>query len=281
MVMPLNKKGVWLFSVLMFLNMLLLIEFCVAPVTVPLYPSDAPEIVSVKINSDHKYYPPTYSTDPYTGTTIETFPARIYPKGTIEITIKNRHFKPYTDKDGNQVNIYYTIFAKRTSGVDEDYTPNWNYELKSTSEPAYVGYQSDTDYTVVTFTYGDSTGARPRLAATYEGEFVHFRVQAVTGYFIHSDELWDRNAVYEGKGSEPATFRVTIPVTGGKLGPTTSTTVFPPRDTFSQWLNIAVAVVFGCIIVILLLVIAYQYERRQTKHTIRTNPINHDITHKQ
>jgi hypothetical protein len=260
---------------------MLLVEPCVTPVTVPMFPSVAPKIVSVKINSDHKHYPPVYSTNPYTGETTVDIPGRYSPKGTIEITIKNRHFKPYTDKDGNQINIYYTIFAKRTIGVDMSYVPDWTPELESIFGPAYIGYQSDTDYTVITFTYFPDTAPKPHLGIMYEGTRVFFRVQAVTGYFIHSDADVDYNAVYEGAGSEPAVFEVTIPVTQGKNPKPTTTIVISSPDSpltsnpsgnnpFSldfQRLNTAIIAVSACIIASLLTVITYQHKQRKNKPT--------------
>jgi hypothetical protein len=288
----LNKKPTVLFSVLLILSMLLvLVGSCVAPVTVPMYPESAPEIVSVKINSNHQYYPPVYSTNPYTGKTTLAAYARYWPNGTIVITIKNRPFTPYTDKDGNQINIYYTIFTKITSSGYTDYTPDWTSELESIWGPAYLCYQSDTDYTVVTFTYFPNIAPRPHLCVMYEGENLYFRVQAVTGYFIYdnTDNRGDSNGVYEGVGSEPAVFKVTIPVTENKNPKPTTTTVIsspgspltsnPPDDDHSQQpdtlqLYIIIITVSACIIAILLTVIAYQHKklRKNQPHVHKPNP---------
>jgi len=283
MVIRLSKKFRALPFVLLVFSMLLLlllVEPCVAPISVPMFPSAAPEIVSVKINSNHQYFPPSYSSNPYTGETTQTSPARYRPNGTIEITIKNRPFTPYTDKDGNQINIYYTIFAKITSGWDENYVPDWTPELESIFGPSYIGYQSDTDYTVVTFTYFPDTAPDPHLCVMYEGELVHFRVQAVTGYFIHNGEFWDRDAVYEGEGSEPTIFHVIIPVSTNYKPTPTSTTAIPssglpsssdPSDNLLTqpdypWLYLFVIVGLVCVIVVLLVVVVYQFRERASKN---------------
>jgi hypothetical protein len=265
----------------MIFSVLLLVEPCVAPVTVPANPSPAPEIVSVTINSAHYWRPPTYTTNPYTGETKEIEPGHYVPNGTVEIIIKNRPFTPYTDKAGNTINVYYTIFAiglKVTS---------WDYMLNLGPIPWYSVYQSDGDYTVITATYFAGLAQKPHLTPSYEGTIISFRVQAVAGYFIQNDvEVYDHNAIFEGEGSEPAFFEITIPVTTGKPKPTT-TIVKPsnsigggglltsnPYNTPSSQnllLSTLFVVVLVCVCVILVLVVVivcllYRQRKRKRKY---------------
>jgi len=117
-------------------SVMFLVEPSVAPVTTPATPSSAPE-VSVEIQHNPLVIPPTYSTNPYTGETQQIFPGSIQPQGNITITIKNRSFNTYIDKDGNTINVYYVFFIKPES-------QSWN-------KPQYAEYQSNSDYTTITF----------------------------------------------------------------------------------------------------------------------------------
>jgi hypothetical protein len=214
--------------------LLLLVTPCVAPVMVPDNPSGPPEIVSVKINSNHRYCPPEYYTNPYTGAVTQTLPARYQPNGTIEITIKNAPFTPYTNNNGQLINMYYAIFSARGVGL------SWDSLLELTDKPWYAVYQSNTEYTVVTATYFANLAPPPHLCIMYEGEKVSFYVQAVTGYFIPNSAVVGSNAVFEGVGSEPAIFEVTIPVTAGTPQPTTTTIVSSATSKPSSSSNVVV-----------------------------------------
>ncbi|MDR0461380.1 MAG: hypothetical protein LBH62_08165 [Nitrososphaerota archaeon] len=62
----LNKKfGIIL--CLIVLSVLLLVDPCIAPVTVPNNPKNGPEIASVAISNDPVWSPPLIITDPFTG----------------------------------------------------------------------------------------------------------------------------------------------------------------------------------------------------------------------
>jgi heme/copper-type cytochrome/quinol oxidase subunit 2 len=285
MMLRLSKRFVLMSFFLIVIFGVLLVESCVAPVTTPEHPSVAPEIVSVKVNSDHYWWPPSYTTNPYTGETIETFPGKYVPRGTIEITIKNRPFTPYIDKDGNAINIYYTIFTRGGMAGDSLYEGFWDPVLKDFTP--YAVYQSNTDYTTIIYTYSNGGGTLPHIGIMYEGIQICFRVQTVTGYFIRNEAPIDKNAVFEGEGSEPAIFEVTIPVSTGNNPKPTTTTIVPSHSTSATSnpnnpsqqkplnTNILIIVIFVCIITILLAIIAYQHKQRKTQRSIqaRTAPI--------
>lgn len=61
---------------------------------------------------------PTYTIDPYTNiTVIQTYGDHVDNR-TIVITIKNQPFTPFTDNDGNTINIFYNIRYKGTFGEE-------------------------------------------------------------------------------------------------------------------------------------------------------------------
>jgi hypothetical protein len=74
----LGKKFVLVVVCVLVVSSLLLVTPCMAPVTMPANPSVAPEIVSVKINSEHYWWPPSYTTNPYTGELLKLFQENTY-----------------------------------------------------------------------------------------------------------------------------------------------------------------------------------------------------------
>jgi len=141
-------------------------------------------------------------------------------------------------------------------------------------------YQSDSDYTVVTFTYGAYAKPDIGLISVSGGDLVYFHVQAVTGYF--EQYFW----VCEGEGSEWTDFTVTMPVSD-KPGISTvkppSTTRPSTPSTSDNYNNnsqqkpslqstlIIVILLSVCIITILLVVIAYQHKQRKNL-LVQTQP---------
>ena len=70
---------------------------------------------TVKLASYPYDVPPTTTTtaDPYTGKeTITTQPGYRVENKSIELTIKNQPFTPYTDAEGHIVNMYYNVHVK-------------------------------------------------------------------------------------------------------------------------------------------------------------------------
>jgi len=249
---------------------LFLAEPCFAPVTTPANPSPAPEIVSVVFHHNPVWSPPIYTTNPYTGEVTITSIGYWKANGTMEITIKNCPFTPYTDKNGNYINVYYPFFVRAS---------NSNVPWSLITRPSYVVYQSDSDYTIFTLRYDTSFSNAPDiLAPSGEGKSYDFRVQAVTGYFHGQHPYID--AVFEGEGSAFTEFILTIPVSDK---PSTSTvkpplTTRPSTPSTSDNYNnnsqqnptlqstlIIVLIISVCIITILLSVIIYQHKQRNTQ----------------
>jgi hypothetical protein len=265
MMLRLSKKFVFMLLFILVASGMLLVVPCVVPVTMPVNPSSAPE-VSVVVNANHFWNPPIYTTNPYTGESAQIAQGYWIPDGTIEITIKNRPFTSYTDKNGNYISVYYTVFVKTESTLWSQYT-----------SPKHTVYQSDSDCTIITFTYGSgkpNTLAPDNLWILKEGEVRNFRVQAVTGYFSGDS--------FEGEGSEWVEFTVTIPKSddsGSLFSPDVSKPSGPsvsyntPQKKPSQQSNLIMILILSvCIIAILIVVIAYQYKQRKTQPTTQTNP---------
>ena len=258
MVSGLSKKNVFVLVFVFVVSVVFLVEPCLAPVTVPTNPKPAPEVVSVTVDHKPVWFPPIIYTDPYSGATSEMAPGYWMQEGYIEIKIKNQPFTPYTDKNGNTINIYYCTFYKRPTSdrwySDYGYGPD-------------TVYQSDSGYTVLTYKYGGQSSI-----GYIDGDIL-FRIQSVEGYF----DTW--NGVYEGEGSEWVEFTVSVPKSENK--PSTSTgrpSTSKPSDSSLQngsqqgllKYDLVIILVFVCIIAVLVAVIVYQYKQRKTKPVAAT-----------
>jgi len=263
----LSKKFTLVMVFVFAVSVLFLVEPSTAPVTTPSNPSPAPEIVSVVAHDNPEWIPPTYSTNPYTGEITTIYSGYWRPNGTIEITIKNQPFNSHIDKNGNYISIYYTILVQYD---------RINFPWSQFDRPRYAGYQSDSDYTVIIFTYGGGkiSSSSDHLGALSMGQVLYFRVQTVTGYFQGKWPYID--AVFEGEGSEWAEFTLTLPKSDN---PSISTPIVPSSPNKSSTSNpiyspqqkpspqstlIIVVIVATCIIAFLLSVIAYLHKQRKT-----------------
>jgi len=129
----------------------------------------APEF-SVKLAS-HPYDVPTTTTtwiDPYTGekTTTTNQGYRVENR-SIEITIKNRPFTPYTNADGIRLNPFYRVQVK--GSFSEDWK---DFQVKNIQTLANVINQSNSEYTFLSGPADYPDGAK-----------LDFRVQLIHGYF--------------------------------------------------------------------------------------------------
>jgi hypothetical protein len=252
----LNRTFTSLLIILTIASSIFLIETCVAPVTVPDNPKSGPEIASVVIHNDPIWKPPTNWTDPYTGQVLSSTPGRWIQNGSIEITISNRPCTPYTDENGNYINVYYCYFRK---GYGDGWLgANSGAMGSSNNMLPYAVYQSDSSYTVITsLYYDDNWSERPSAELS-------FRIQAVErGYFMLRDENFAK-WVYEGEGSEWIEFTIVIPysdtpgtskpgIQPSPIVPSTSNTNNPPQNTPKQnplQSNLIIILVSACIIII-------------------------------
>jgi len=254
----LRKKIMLMLIGLLLVFGVLIVEPCGAPVTTPANPIAAPD-VSVEIHHNPIWHPPEDHTDPYTGEVLYSTPGGYSQNGTIVITIKNRPFTPYTDANGNYINVYYTIFLKALS-------PERPWTGLS---PRLVVYQSNSDYTVITFTYsGIESGDLSHIYVVWDDTLIDFRVQAVTGGYFYQGTYPYYDAVYEGEGSAFTDFSITLPNASDKSGtitpnvPTPSNTTPETSNPTPQHMRIII-IVSVCVIIVLLSVIAYQYKQRK------------------
>jgi len=140
----------------------------ITPVTVQAVSKPSVPQFSIKL-IDNSYDIPASTTttiDPYTGKeSTTTTPGRRVDNWSIEVTIKNQPFKPYTTQydEYQQVvhNLYYAVHFKGHFG-DE-----WEVFCQNI-------VQSDSSYTIITGT---------RSANNYAaGTQLDFRVEAIVGY---------------------------------------------------------------------------------------------------
>jgi len=61
---------------------------------------------------------PTYEVDQYTGKTVIAKPSEHVDNRTVEITIKNQAFTPFTDDSGNEINLFYDVRYKGSFGQE-------------------------------------------------------------------------------------------------------------------------------------------------------------------
>jgi hypothetical protein len=157
---------------------ILMVEFASAQ-TIP-KPSVPEFTVTI---ADHSYDVPettTSYTNPYTNeTTITTIPGYRVANRSIEVSIKNQAFAPYTDADGHTILLYYNISVK------PHYVEDWRYYPDS----VWDNYNaSNSEYTVKTFGFGGiADPISPQIGYVSPGGKVDFRVEAMIGYY---DKVW-------------------------------------------------------------------------------------------
>ena len=119
---------------------------------------------------------PVYEIDPYSGDEVLTAEGYHVENKSIEITIKNQPFTPYTHEDGYEINLYYNVRCKGHFGDDSDWKELYSrYKDPSSGNPV----KSSSEYTVLS------------LSADYPDDSqVDFQVEAIVGHYY--DELAGR-----------------------------------------------------------------------------------------
>jgi len=143
---------------------------------------------TVKVR-DHSYYvPPTYRTDPYTGTNELIREGYVAQNGTIEVSIKPQLFTQYTDAEGNTIRLYFRIAYKGHSAL------GWNYYPPNDGFSGnYSQYfsASDSGSTNTLFGFGEyefggedkTIYTPPSLGEISAGGKIDFKVEAFIGYY--------------------------------------------------------------------------------------------------
>lgn len=109
-----NKRATLLLITVLAVSSLIIVSSAFAQsITKPSIPEFTAEYV------DYSYdIAPTYTTDPYTNNTvIQTYGDHVDNR-TVVITIKNEPFTPFTDSNGNTINMFYNVRYKGTFGQD-------------------------------------------------------------------------------------------------------------------------------------------------------------------
>jgi hypothetical protein len=119
---------------------------------------------------------PTYTIDPYTGEQkIQTSgtPSQTAENKTIELKIKNQPFTPYQiDNYKHWINLWYNVSYKG------HYENDWKTYFSPHGGSGAFIQKSDSDYTVISFTYLPSEGK------------IDFRIQAQIGYYTQFFTPW-------------------------------------------------------------------------------------------
>jgi hypothetical protein len=214
---------------------------------------------------DHSYYvPPTYTTDPYTGTKTMTHEAYIAQNGTIEVAIKSQKFTQYYDSENNLVRLYLRVEYKGHFALEWTYYPG--------NDGFYANYSqysvaSDFGSTFIRFGFGEYTfGGEDRTIDTPpsiggpSGGQIDFKVEAFIGYStrMQYDSIFGQksNDVYTGESSGWSnTQTITIPET--------TNTSLNPSPTVPEFSSAIVLVIM--LIVLLLAMSVFKRKSRLIK----------------
>jgi hypothetical protein len=201
--------------------------------------------------------PPTYGTDQYTGQTIITQDGYHVDNRSLQFTIKNQPFTPYTDPSGNKIDLYYNFRIKGAYGTEWNYYPfapngvttsryGGIFWGNSTESPADLA-QSNSEYTTITIAIPDLYNV-PAVAQ------LQVQAQALIGYMVPSDYMMAGHVyVFTGQyGDWSNTQTITIgesqtPTPSPATTPTTTPTITPyqePQQT-EQEIIIGTAIVMA------------------------------------
>jgi hypothetical protein len=159
-----SKCAALLLIAILTVSSLGLVNLALAFITTPSVPEFTLKFV------DHSYdVPPTYGIDQYTGKTVITQSGHHQENTSIEVTIKNQPFTPYTDASGHFISLYYNFTFKG------HYGDKWS----TYRDPHYWAYvnASHSDYTVTSFPLESY-----EFSDVSAGGQVDFRVEALIGY---------------------------------------------------------------------------------------------------
>jgi len=171
----------------------------------------------------HPYdVPTTYSTDPYTGETITHAGYHVENK-SIEVSIKNQPFTPYTDMDGKSINLYYNVRVK--GHFEENWTELFSASGEYPSAGSYPKQDYGSQYTIVFY---------PRIVPS-NGQ-MDFQVEALVGYYTQV-YLGNTPAYYDVFTGETSDWSNTQTITiGESQTPTPSPAITPtPTPTITPY----------------------------------------------
>ena len=196
---------------------------------------------------DYSYdVPLTYGIDQYTGKNVTISEGYHVDNRSIEFTIKNQQFTPYTDSNGNSIKVYYNFRFKGNYGDVWTYYP---LDSNGRSVFHYGGIfveVTPTAYAASNSTYTVLLLRSSLLGAGYgqtlpDGVQVNFQVQALVGYFVVNEYGY---FILTGESSDwSSTQTVTIGETSTSPNPTQSptNTISPtPTPTIPEYTVVAI-----------------------------------------
>jgi hypothetical protein len=196
--------------------------FTVTPVSAQAgYKPSVPEFTVKLVDYSYDVPPSTTTTiDQYTGEKVTTTtPGYHIENKTIEITIKNQPFTPYTGTNGITYYLYYTVQSKGRFGEDWQ---NWGSTVQ-TKNPYGGGFIPSPEYSQGSIVSSSANGYA-------NGAQVEFRVEAIIGHYVPYNpdsmfpQYWFETDVSSGWSSVQ-----TITISGESLSsPPSQTATFPP-----------------------------------------------------
>lgn len=206
-------------------------------ITKPLIPEFAVKYV------DHSYdIPPTYGTDQYNGNTIITKQGEHIDNRAIEISIKNEHFTPFDDSNGNRIDRFYDVRHKGS------YTENWTTMFENKTQYEWLGQTNP--YMEYGYAVQDYSAQYTTIIYTLTWQVptdgqIDFQVQALQGYTIqtsHDGRLYFATADFAFYGQESG-WSNTRTIKIGESNPTATPnlTLRPPQPTPTQTVNVTPA----------------------------------------
>lgn len=234
---------------------------------------------------------PTYGIDQYTGKTIITQDGYHVDNRSLQFTIKNQPFTPYTDPSGNQTGLYYNFRIKGAYGTEWNYYPfapngvttsryGGIFGGNNTESPADLA-QSNSEYTTITIQI-------PGLYNVPSEAQLQVQAQALIGYMVPSDYMMAGHVyVFTGQyGDWSNTQTITISSSAPTATPNTSTlpTQNPtatPNQSGSQNSSLftlsseQIAAIIFVVVAVLVLVMAVFMRRRTLKPVVQSNNESH------
>jgi hypothetical protein len=191
--------------------------------------------------ADHSYEaPPTYTKDPYTGQSHLSSPGYHVDNRTIDVTIKNQPFTPYTDANGNSVQLDYNI---RSKGHFDDWDSGSTRYMNSfqMSSSAY------TDVSINVASWNIPAGGQ-----------IDFQVEATTSYTTYSSSGSGSSTAYGCGGvSSVPTPQTTVENSDWSGSQTVTVGAYNPIGSVGSFfgVNLETFILIGVVVVVVLVVV--------------------------
>ncbi len=199
---------------------------------------------------------PSYTVNQYTGQTVTS--DQVYPvdNRTVEFTIKNQPFTPYTDSSGNHIHLYYNFHFKGTYGTEWANYPDTSHTYGIYSYTFPDTSASKTAYTTILIPISALTCYPAGTPVIPSGVQLEFQLQAIEGY-INSESTGMMAGSFMDFAGERSDWSSTQTVTLGEnfvtSAPTVSASENPTMAPMQQetqtashsefeWQNIAITV---------------------------------------